>query len=94
MNDLPNDALLFLREGRQFSYDANESGIGRIMLKKASELTPSILGITFYDSAGLDDPYCDLNGIYQVEVVDFVKSSEDYGSVLLAHTYGASRASP
>lgn len=81
MNDLPNAALLFLREGRQFNYDAKNSSIGHIVLKEASELTTSILGIRCYGSTVSGDPYFELDGTYQVEVIDFVKSSEDYNPV-------------
>jgi hypothetical protein len=78
MNQLPNDALLFIRERRQLNYDANESSVGRIVLKEEQELTPSILCIRCYDSTVSDDPYFDLDGTYQVEVIDLVKHSDDY----------------
>jgi hypothetical protein len=78
MTALPNDLLSFLRLGRQLEYDEPNSEIGRLMLKSEMDLSLSTI-TTFpnYQSI-INDPYSDLDGLYQIEVYDLVAESERY----------------
>ncbi len=76
--DLPNDLLAFLSAGSQLQYDESESTIGRIVLKSEAELSrDTIAGYPGCQSI-IDDPYEDLDGLYQIEVYDLVAESEMY----------------
>ncbi len=76
--DLPNDLLAFLGSCRQLEYDAENSDIGRIKLKRDTDL--SLTTITTFPGCQsiIDDPYSDLDGLYQSDVYDLVAASEDY----------------
>jgi hypothetical protein len=76
--DLPDDLRAFLSAGSQLQYNENESTIGRIVLKTEAELSrDTIAGYPGCQSI-IDDPYEDLDGLYQIEVYDLVAESEMY----------------
>jgi hypothetical protein len=78
LNDLPDDLLAFLADGRQLDFDSDGSDIGPITLKHGNELTLTTIAIPPGCQSIIDDPYDDLEGSYLVEVVDLVADSEDY----------------
>jgi hypothetical protein len=75
---LPDDLLAFLRDGRRLDYDVDSSEIGRITLKRDTDL--SVATITTYPGCQsiIDDPYEDMEGLYQIDVCDLVAESEAY----------------
>jgi hypothetical protein len=76
--ELPNDLLAFLRDARQLDYDAGVSQIGRIALKRDTDL--SVTTITTFPGCQsiIDDPYEDMEGLYQIDAYDLVAESELY----------------
>lgn len=76
--DLPSDLLAFLRDGRQLDYDENTSQIGRITLKRDADLVQTTITTFPGCQAIIDDPYFDLEGLYQIEVYDLVAEAELY----------------
>lgn len=75
---LPDDLLQFLNDGQQLQYDEDMSSIGRIALKRAADLALTTISVPNGCQSIIDDPYSDLNGHYQVQVIDLVAESEDY----------------
>lgn len=78
MLDLSSDLVAFLSEGCQLVYDADSSDIGAITLKGMDQLTRSTVEVFPGCQALIDDPYEDLEGLYQIEVVELIATSEDY----------------
>ncbi len=76
--ELPDDLVAFLHDGRQFEYDSNAAEIGRIKLKRDTDLVRSIITTLTGCQSIIDDPYNFLEGSYQIDVYDLVKESEDY----------------
>ena len=77
-DQLPNDLLTFLRAGRQLDYDVDNSEVGRIVLKRDTDLVPTTI-TTFPGCQSITwDPYIGLEGLYQIEVYDLVAESERY----------------
>lgn len=75
---LPDDLLAFLREGRRLSYDVENSIVGRIKLKDVPDLAVTTIETDPDCQSIIDDPYFNLEGQYQIEVVDLVAESEHY----------------
>ena len=78
MYELPDDLIRFLRVGRQLEYDASKCEAGRIELKNYDELSVSKVDVEPNYSLSVDDPYLDLEGHYQVEIIDLVKKCDSY----------------
>ena len=78
MTDLPNDLLAFLRVSRQLNYDSQKSEIGRITLKSDVDLSTSTITTFPNCQSIIEDPYSDLDGLYQIDVYDLVAESEHY----------------
>lgn len=76
--DPPQDLVSFLRDRRQFVYDAEESEIGPITLKDAASLRLSTLSVFPGCQSITSDPYGGLDGVYRVEVYDLVAKSARY----------------
>jgi hypothetical protein len=76
--DLPNELLAFLWAGHQLEYDAAKSEIGRITLKRDTDLAVSTITTFPGCQSIIDDPYSDLDGLYQSDVYNLVAESEDY----------------
>lgn len=77
-NELPDDLIAFLGAGRQFDYDADNSVIGRITLKRAADLSLTTIMVYPGCQSIIDDPYSDIEGLYQCDIYDLVAESEDY----------------
>jgi len=76
---LPQDLLTFLQSGRQLEYDVGSSSIGRIALKRGSDLSLSTITINPEGTANINDPYRVIDGVYEVDVYDLVAESDAYG---------------
>ena len=76
--DLPDDLIAFLRAGRQLDYDADNSEIGRITLKRDADLTLTTITTFPGCQSIIDDPYSDIEGLYQADVYDLVAECRDY----------------
>jgi hypothetical protein len=76
--ELPDDLLSFLRAGRNLSYDIENSEIGRIRLARETDLTLSTITTFPNCQSIMDDPYEDIDGMYQIDVYDLVAKSDTY----------------
>src|SRR5262245_44562610 len=76
--ELPCDMLAFLRDGRRLEYDVGASEIGRITLKRDSDLRLSTITTFPGCQSIIFDPYEDLEGLYQIDVYNLVAQSELY----------------
>jgi len=76
--ELPEDLLGFLRAGRRLDYDESISQVGYISLKRAADLAVTTIETFPNCQSIIDDPYADLDGLYQIDVYDLVAESERY----------------
>lgn len=76
--NLPSDLLAFLSSGSQLKYDVDKSTIGPIVLKSGAELSRDTITTFPGCQSIIDDPYQDLDGLYQIEVYDLVAESDHY----------------
>lgn len=75
---LPNDLIAFLAAGRQFDYDTENSEVGRIALKRDTDLALTTITTFPGCQSVINDPYRDLDGLYHIDVYDLVAESERY----------------